>query len=128
MFSIIIQVFWDIQPIKIFCIILIVFFINKISMDGANVNMKFFEEFLQHHKERSSHSLINIGSCGLQHCSWKLFTKRNKIRMEPEKNFGRRLLCSSQFTSTQRRLPKCYWFKFISLKILLNKVILCLCS
>ena len=34
-------------------------------MDGPNVNMKFFEEFLQHHKKRSFHSLINIGSCGL---------------------------------------------------------------
>ena len=37
----------------------------QISMDGANVNMKFFEEFSQQHKERSFHSLINIGSCGL---------------------------------------------------------------
>ena len=27
--------------------------------------MKFFEELSQHHKERSFHSLINIGSCGL---------------------------------------------------------------
>ena len=33
-------------------------------MDGPNLNMKFFEEFSQHHKERSFHSLINIGSCG----------------------------------------------------------------
>ena len=37
----------------------------QISMDGPNVNMKFFEEFSQHHKECSFHSLINIGSCGL---------------------------------------------------------------
>ena len=29
-------------------------------MDGPNVNMKFFEEFSQHHKERSSHSLILV--------------------------------------------------------------------
>ena len=37
----------------------------QISMDGPNVNMKFFEGFLQHLKERSFDSLINIGSCGL---------------------------------------------------------------
>ena len=35
-------------------------------MDDPNVNMKFFEEFSQHNKERSFHSLINIGSCGLR--------------------------------------------------------------
>ena len=34
----------------------------QISMDGPNVNMKFFEEFSQHHKERSFNSLNNIGS------------------------------------------------------------------
>ena len=32
----------------------------QISMDGPNVNMKFFEEFSQHHKERSFHSLILV--------------------------------------------------------------------
>ena len=37
----------------------------QISMDGRNVNMKFFKEFLQHHKHCSLHSLINIDSCGL---------------------------------------------------------------
>ena len=37
----------------------------QISMDGPNVNMKFFEEFSQHHKERSFNSLNNIGSYGL---------------------------------------------------------------
>ena len=34
-------------------------------MDGHHVNMKFFEKFLQHHNDRSFHSLTNIGSCGL---------------------------------------------------------------
>ena len=37
----------------------------QISMDGPNVNIKFFEEFLQHQKKCSFHSLIDIGSCGL---------------------------------------------------------------
>ena len=37
----------------------------QIAMNGPNVNMKFFEELSQHHKERSFHSLISIGSCGL---------------------------------------------------------------
>ena len=54
--------------------------------------------------------------------------RRNKIKMESEKIFERCLLCSSQFTSTQRRLWKCHWFQFISFKYLLNKVIFCLFS
>ena len=37
----------------------------QISMHGPNVNMTFYEEFSQHRKERSFHSLINIGSFGL---------------------------------------------------------------
>ena len=39
--------------------------LNQISMDGPSINMKFFDEFSQHCKEHSFHSLISIGSCGL---------------------------------------------------------------
>lgn len=37
----------------------------QISMDGPNVNLKFFKEFLSHHKSNCHHSLIDIGSCNL---------------------------------------------------------------
>lgn len=37
----------------------------QISMDGPNVNLKFYQEFSALHKENSFHGLINIGSCSL---------------------------------------------------------------
>ena len=75
----------------------------QISVDGPNVNMKFFEEFSRHHKERSFHSLINIGSCALhivygsfsrgeiksvwslKKKNWKVFIKFFTIHQHAEK-------------------------------------------
>ena len=37
----------------------------QISMDGPNVNLKFYQEFVQKRKDENYHSLIDIGSCGL---------------------------------------------------------------
>ena len=34
-------------------------------MDGPNVNLKFYQEFVQKRKDENYHSLIDIGSCGL---------------------------------------------------------------
>ena len=36
-----------------------------ISMDGPNVSLKFYREFLQKRKDENYHSLIDMGSCGL---------------------------------------------------------------
>jgi len=37
----------------------------QISMDGPNVNLKFFREFSSQFKENNNHSLVDIGSCCL---------------------------------------------------------------
>jgi hypothetical protein len=37
----------------------------QVSMDGPNVNLKFFREFSSQFKETNNHSLVNIGSCCL---------------------------------------------------------------
>ena len=37
----------------------------QISMDGPNVNLKFYQKFVQKRKDENYHSLIDIGSCGL---------------------------------------------------------------
>ena len=37
----------------------------QISMDGLNVNLKFFKEFSADFKEDNSHFLVDIGSCSL---------------------------------------------------------------
>ena len=37
----------------------------QISMDGPNVNLKFYREFVQKRKDENYHSLIDIASCGL---------------------------------------------------------------
>ena len=34
-------------------------------MDGPNVNLKFYREFVQKRKDENFHLLIDIGSCGL---------------------------------------------------------------
>ena len=35
------------------------------SMDGPNVNLKFYKEFSRLYKEENCHCLIDIGTCGL---------------------------------------------------------------
>ena len=102
--------------------------LHQISVDGPNVDMKFFEEFSQHCKERSFHSLINIGSCGVRIVHGSFSRGETKSGWNLKIFLKKCLLCSSQFTSTQRRLRKCHWFQFIPFKFLLNKVILCLFS
>ena len=37
----------------------------QISMDGPNVNLKFYEAVVTERNENEQHQLINIGSCGL---------------------------------------------------------------
>ena len=37
----------------------------QISMDGPNVNLKFYKEFLTSKQNETVHSLIDIGSCSL---------------------------------------------------------------
>ena len=37
----------------------------QISMDGPNVNLKFYKEFSALYKENNFHSLVNIGTCSL---------------------------------------------------------------
>ena len=38
----------------------------QISMDGPNVNLKFYEAVVTERNENEQHQLINIGSCGLR--------------------------------------------------------------
>ena len=37
----------------------------QVSMDEANVNLKFYREFVQKRKDENYHSLTDIGNCGL---------------------------------------------------------------
>ena len=37
----------------------------QISMDGPNINLKFYEAVVTERNEKEQHQLINIGSCGL---------------------------------------------------------------
>ena len=127
-----VQNFWDIQPIKIFCIILIV----KIKIPTRLIFIKyqwmvfmltwsFLRSFCSTTMTVASihWSILVAVACTL---FMEVFTRRNKIRMESGKIFERCLLCSSQFTSTQRIIRK--FCQFIPFKFLLNKVNLCLFS
>ena len=58
----------DLQPNKVY----------KISMDGPNVNLKFYKQFSAKFKEENSHSLIDIGTCSLH-------TVHNRFRTGAEK-------------------------------------------
>ena len=40
-------------------------YLYQISIDGSNVNLKFYREFVQKRKDENFHLLIDIGSCGL---------------------------------------------------------------
>ena len=97
------------------------------SMDGPNVNMKFFRSF-----RSTTKNVASIHWSTLVAVAWILFMEvfheEKQNQGGPWKNFERCLLCSSQFTSKQRRLRKCYRFQFIPIKFLLNSVILCLFS
>ena len=45
----------DLEPSKLY----------QISMDGPNVNLKFFDDFSRSFAENNLHSLVNIGVCSL---------------------------------------------------------------
>lgn len=51
----------------------------QISMDGPNVNLKFFKEFAKARKDDMLHTLIDIGSCSLHivHGSFKTGAKKS---------------------------------------------------
>ena len=50
----------------------------QVSMDGPNVNLKFYQEFCRKHKDEKYHSLIDIGSCSLHIIHGSLKTRAEK--------------------------------------------------
>jgi hypothetical protein len=52
--------------------------VYQISMDGPNVNLKFYNEFSAKFKEENCHSSIDIGTCSLH-------TVHNSFRTGAEK-------------------------------------------
>ena len=39
--------------------------VNQVSMNGPNVNVKFYKKFSRLYKEENCHCLIDIGTCSL---------------------------------------------------------------
>ena len=52
----------------------------QISIDGLNVNLKFYREFVQKCKDKNYHLLIDIGTCGLYVIHGSLVTRVDDLQ------------------------------------------------
>ena len=57
----------------------------QISMDGPNVNVKFYKEYVSHLNEECHHQLLDIGSCSLHIIHGSLCTGEKKSEWELKK-------------------------------------------
>ena len=64
----------------------------QVSMDGPNVNLKFYQEFCRKRKDEKYHSLIDIGSCSLHIIHGSLKTGAEKS------NWGIKKLLKGAYT------------------------------
>ena len=55
-------------------------YLYQISMDGSNVNLKFYREFVQKREDENYHSLTDIGSCGLHVIHGSLGTRVDELQ------------------------------------------------
>ena len=90
-------------------------------MDGPNVNKKFYEDFSRKFGDENYHRLIDIGNCSLHIVDGAFSAGTERSEWELKKFLKGALLCL-QFSSSPRRLWKCYWLFLVSFRFLRNTV------